>query len=707
MENKVNSKEIQNIKITEDVKLFVKDLVIEVVSDDDSRQVYLDKLVVAYDQRMMNPSEDDIPWTGAPNISIPFTDKIIRKKKPALVSSIWNTRKLSIVNVTDGVEDVSGTFSGKSKLSEKALNFYLRNKVDWLDNLILGVDYMLEKGRCYFKVFEEFNFKFVSRTINVKNFKDKTIVLGDKEVVLDDEGIKALRELDISEVIELLNIFSGFEFSIEDEDHLKVMKNVAEEFKSGKDEIEFQLPIIESRPVIKAIPPEQLIVPADTPRNIQKARRICHEFHMSEKDLLDAVESSQFDKDVVENRIKKNDNKEVLSDVKQRLIETRQKINSGISENEKAGLYRIWEIHTYWKKNDSDRLEKWVFTVFAYDTKGEILRVIREPNDEDIFPFEVIDHEIREDNAYASRGVPEMLRFVQEIIDMQENNRIRRDVLNNTPMFRNNGSNSGLTSSVVQFIPGQVIDQGIEPFNLSSNVDVSSERIEQTIKAYGEEYIGSIDFAINAGSVQGVGRGSGTLGEIKIAQSEASKIANLDFITFNEGISRLYKMVFQVLKERIGESLFIEGKNITKSDFSFPSEVKSNGSLEESDSQVKVNKSLTRMQIINQQPPDFVTIEDRYNAYLDYLEADGVKDIDKYSSNPEQILQERLVQLQQQNQQLAGQNQLMLQSLDKSEKDLSKVQEKQRQAENKFKGKVEAKVETAKNLRETLLKGRK
>jgi len=654
---------------TDEESSFVRDLVSDVIQDEQARGVYLNKLENAWMQRMMFVNDDDIPWPGAPNFSMPFTDKLIRKRKPPLVASILNPKKMAIVSPEEGVPDPEKTIKGKADKAETLLNLFLRKKMNWTESLILGTDYMLEKGRTYFKVFEKFESKFVNRSVDIKSL----------ESLLGKDVVDSIKDMEESQVVELISKNSGFNFDLESDAHVLIMQDIAKRFKSGEQEIDFQMEVIESGPMIQPIPPERLIIPPNSPRDVQKLSRFAHEFFLSERELTNAAESGQFDKDVVEAEIQA---KNSLVENDKRSIEVQKDNKEGVAPQiqDDPNLFKIWEIHSYWKRKDSKRFEKYVTTVFANSNNGEFLRIMREPNDEDMFPLVAIDHEILDDRATSSRGIPEMIRFTQEIIDMQENNRMRRDIVKNTPFFTIRRQ-SGITSDSFQFSPGLGLavenHDDLQIHNVTNSVDVNSERVEATAKQFGEEFIGSVNFAFSGSQNAGIGRGANTLGEVRIAQTESEKIATLDFVNFNAGITKLYTMVFQILRSSLTKPLEIDGTTITREDFNFPFEVRSNGNLEESDKAIGIQKTVSRMQVINSQDPTYTTLEDRYNAFLDYLEAEGVKDIEKLSTNPINVMKDQSFQLQQQVSQLQQQSQALSVQLQEGVRDLEKIKQDQ------------------------------
>ena len=104
-------------------------------------------------------------------------------------------------------------------------------------------------------------------------------------------------------------------------------------------------------------------------------------------------------------------------------------------------------------------------------------------------------------------------------------------------------------------------------------------------------------------------------------------------------------------------------------------------SIEDADRVFKAQKLTQLMGVMSQQDPSYVTLEDRYNAYQDFLESFDNKDADRYSTNPQEVLQDQSVQLQQQVAQLQQQAQLMQEKLIDTERNIEK-------AENQLRKKV-------------------
>jgi hypothetical protein len=185
---------------------------------------------------------------------------------------------------------------------------------------------------------------------------------------------------------------------------------------------------------------------------------------------------------------------------------------------------------------------------------------------------------------------------------------------------------------------------------------MSSARILETIKAYVEEYQSSSDYLFRNATNAGGGK---TLGEIQLGIRQNAQPIQLEVIAWVDTISRVYQKMFDIMKDRVGDSMYIEDMEITKEDFNFPAEVRCNGDLEIADNMMTVQKAAMRLQMLMN--PAFVEVvdaEDKYNMLRDWLEKDGVKDPDMFCTDPKVIMQGQLAQMKQQMAQ--GQQQLAM-----------------------------------------------
>ena len=690
---------------------FIVRLKADVDKDYSNSENYRQKIANAHNQRLGFRQDSKEPWPGAPNYSMPFTDKLIRKQVPPMVLSIFNAKNMASVSVEEGIPDVTGILKQKAKRAEKILNLFLRKDKSMLNTLSLAASYAKEKGRCYFLVFKTFKNKYEYFNIKVsdleKSFdRDRDRIIGQFEQqglveaqippeqlpLTGEEQISALKELDQASLVQILSDNPEFGINIDDPAHLEIAKEVVEQFKSGNEELTYSLPQKKFFPKIMAVPPEDIVVPKKTPIDIQKSWRITRSYWLNKDQIIDLADEGIFDKEVVMEYLKEN---RTETNVDEPIIYKEAENVSGVF-GDIQGMFYLRDVWCYYE-DEKGQLAKYILTYFVNDKQPAFLRFERNDTPDDKFPFVVFDNELTIEDAYSSRGIPEVVRYVQETIDDQNNNRIVRDIVQNTPMFTIR-RNAGITGQEIRFVPGQGISvadpSDITFFNPIKGADVASERIEAIQKTYGEEVVGSIDFAFGKSGVPGTRSGAKTLGEIQIAQGEGQKIASLDLLRWFASWNQALSLYYEILKETFDGRVTIGDETFSKQDLFFPSEVRSNGSVEDADRFFKAQKQLTRYQLVVQSPPDTVTPEDRFNALFDYLEADGVENPDRYITDPKEILQDQSVQLQQQVQQLQQASGLLQKDLEDKEKDLASVEEKTRRATVKNQAKSESRSVT-------------
>jgi len=337
-------------------------------------------------------------------------------------------------------------------------------------------------------------------------------------------------------------------------------------------------------------------------------------------------------------------------------------------------LYRIHETLTWYRDNEDDPLRRWVFVSLADvgDPEQALLQDNDYPYEFDEWNYDKVDEEIKDPRYYNSRGIPEQNRAYQEVMERCINNMLIRDEMVNTPMYEVL-STSELLDDAVTFVPGRKLPvkqlgNEIAVVGKQSIPDVSSATILETIKAYVEEYQSSSDFLFRNATNAGGGK---TLGEIELGMRQNAQPLQLEVIAWVDTLSKVYQKVFDIMKDRVGDSMYVEGMEVTKEDFNFPADVRCNGDLEMSDLTMMVNKAAMRLQMLmNPAFGEVVDAEDKYNMVRDWLEKDGVKDPDKFCTNPMEIMKGQLAQMKQQLMQGQQQLQMMQKAGQKGQQEL-------------------------------------
>ena len=668
--NEPSVKEVdQGIKLSQKLEEFITKLRGKVQQDDDDRGVWKNKLIVAANQRLGIKRLSDYPYENAPDIPLPETDKLIKKQVPNLVLSAWSVKKLASVKPEEGTK-APPEIEQSIRRSESGLNSVLRHKMDLFNKLELAADSAKEKGHCIFKIVEDFRTRTVHKVEDISDYPE--------------EAVKQLKSLPN----ENLKLFLAQRYNLdpEDDDDSATLKDIVDQFRSGKEVIEFDVEEVTSFPNIEVPLPDKIIVPSYT-TDLDKAERITHEFFLTRHEIEEKFDTGVYRKKDLDELAKSSKDKDVI---------TVQKQHTEGVQGSTAGedLYRIHEVYTWHKPEGAKCYERWIFTFLAdvQACEESILRIIPFPFEFDGWNFERFDNERKDPRHFNSRGIPEQVRALQETMERAVNNMLIRDEHNNSPIYEVLDT-SEILQRTTTFAPGELVpvsQLGAEIRRVDDKQipDVSSMNTIRIAKAFMEEYQASSDQLFNNATNIGGGK---TLGEIQEGIQKNQVTLSQEVTRWNECLSRVYRKCYLVMRERLGDSLFLEGQEVTKEDFLHPVTVRSNGRLELANQDLATQKAWMRLQAaVGMLQQGVADQEDVYNAYRDWLEKDGVKDPDDYSTNPMEVMQSKLTQMAQQLQQMTGQLQQTNQEIAENQKELKKTEKKAKKTINEFEGELEA-----------------
>jgi len=613
--------------ISQKQKEFITKLAAKVRQDDQDRQVWKDKQVVAHNARLGLKRRTNRPYPGAAEVPIPITDKFITKLKSMFVSVATLMKKQIVVTLDEGEVITPETKSSAEKI-ERALNNLIKKRdFGWAKKVTLFVDYFLENGHAVFKIIE----KFFSRTIN------RSI---DLESNYSQEDIKLLKSMKKDELRLILS--EREEMSLNDKDDLKQIDKAIEQLKAGKKVITFTKKEVYSEPTVIPERGLRIIVPSSGTET-QRLPRICHDMWMSYQELLKLAKNNIYDLETVKSLNPEggtNDNG---------LTNTSWAISEGVSTLDvKSGLFNVRECEAWYRENDEDDFEKWVFawieeagTNNDKDAPYEVRALQAEPLDYDhgMWTYVKHDYELKNTRWYSSRGVPEKIRGLHQTIEKMYNARLIRDEMNNAPMWRVS-KQLGMAGDEIRMRPGQVI-QGepgeIEMLNKGITTDVSSERLEQQAKAYAEEYLSITDFSNRSAVNQGSAR---TATEIQAINQAATRQVNMDIALFLDTLSEVANHMYLICKQSVTKPTKIGGVVLTPEDFRTKVIVSWSGSLDATDPHLQMTKSMERMNVIMQygQPVGVVTPTNVYNMLQDYIDKDPDVDVSsRFITSPEDV----------------------------------------------------------------------
>ena len=599
---------------------FIKKLAQKVRQDDDDRSVWKDKQVVAYNARLGLRRRTNRPYPGASEVPIPITDKFITKLKSMFVSVGTLMKKQIVVTLDDGEVATPETKLSADRI-ERALNNLVRKRdFSWAKKLTLFVDYFLENGHAVFKIIEKFYSKTINRTINIEdNYSPEDI-----------KTLKSMKKTDLRIILSQRE-----EMDLEDEDDLKQIDKAIEQFKAGKKVLTFVKKDVYSEPTVIPERGIRIIVPSSGTET-QRLPRITHDMWMTYQELREKADKKIYDKGVVDAVNQEGGTND------DNLTNSSWAVSEGVSTLDiRGGLFNVRECQT-WYEN-----EKWVFTWIeeAEDNPGKddgtkdirVLQEMKLPYSHGMWTYVKHDYEVKNTRWYSSRGVPEKIRGLHQTIEKMYNARLIRDEYNNAPMWRVS-KQLGMSGDEIRMRPGQVVEAElgeIEMLNKGITTDVSSERLEQQAKAYAEEYLSITDFSNRSAVNQGSAR---TATEMQLINQSSTRQVNMDIALFLDTLSEVAQHMYLICKQSVDRPMKIGGVMLRPEDFLVKVIVSWSGSLDATDPQMQMAKSMQRMQTVMSagQPVGIVTPVNVFNMLQDYIDADPDVDVtSKYITAPQ------------------------------------------------------------------------
>lgn len=602
---------------------FIKELAQKVRKDDDDRQVWKDKQVVAYNARLGLKRRTNRPYPGAVEVPIPITDKFITKLKSMFVSVATLMKKQIVVTLDDG-ESITPETKNSAERIERALNNLIRKRdFQWAKKVTLFVDYFLENGHAVFKIIEKFFSKSMNRTIDLeKNFSK--------------EEIKYLKGLKKEELRQILA--QREDMDLLDKDDLKQIDKAINQLKSGKKVISFEKKQVYSEPTVIPERGLRIIVPSSGTET-QRLPRICHDMWMTIHELRDRARKGIYAEETVDTL----DEDSGTSDDK--LTNNSWAISEGVSsQSDNSELFNVRECQAWYEG------EKWVFTWIeeAGDNKSgdkesskdiRILQELKLPYDHGLWTYVKHDYEMKNTRWYSSRGVPEKIRGLHQTIEKMYNARLVRDEMNNAPLWRVS-KQVGLAGDEIRFRPGQIISaeqNEVEMLNKGITTDVSSERLEQQAKAYAEEYLSITDFSYRNAVNQGSNR---TATEIQAINQASTRQVNMDISLFLDTLSEVSNHMYLILKQSVQGPTKVGGILLRPEDFLVKVRVAWSGSLDATDYELQTQRAIGRMNLAMQygQPVGIVTPTNVYHMLTDIFDKDpDVETPSRFITTPEDV----------------------------------------------------------------------
>jgi len=166
-ENPISLKELNSLKITEELRSFVNDLSSDIEEELTNRAHWEQRIDVLRNLRYGIRRQKNHPWPRSANFNIPLMDSDIEESKPGYMNLLNAT---PIVNyVKYGAEDQE-----PARRKEQLNDWRLRTQVKFTEQYGYGVDRLLEQGATVFKTSWKFRTVRYTKQFDIVDFDDAT-----------------------------------------------------------------------------------------------------------------------------------------------------------------------------------------------------------------------------------------------------------------------------------------------------------------------------------------------------------------------------------------------------------------------------------------------------------------------------------------------------------------------------------------------------
>lgn len=578
-ENPESLKELNAIKITGDIKDFVKKISSN-VNDEKSARAFWDQNIDRYTNlRYGIRSNKNTPWPNCANYVIPQIDADINRIKPSYIN---------LINVTPivtfepyGPEDIE-----PARKREHLFDWRMKTRVDFFEPYVLGVDYMLHQGAALFKVTWDYATRTYYKQIDLEDIPEDVVKVLYEPYVTDD----VLKQI----IIEQFLIDTSFEENVAE------VERVVREFRDGKSE--FELELVEeacNQPKLTACSiRDDVVFPVDT-QDINQARFIDYIFSMPVNDIKIAIKDKKYEK-YPDDVIKAWANTATQDT---RKAQFKNRVYQGNDYDD------VWLHETcVWYDVNNDGIKERCIVTWPDSNPSQVLRFIELPYDHGRWPYVLVKREMIDSGALSSRGIGALDEDFQNGISTFFNQSVDNGTITNTPIVKHK-RNAWTNSRNLRYIPGQNIEingqmTDVEVQQLGNVSQLPLLQAAQYLKSWADMRVGNITSGLTSPLNM---QGSGTLGnktkkEIDVVEALQSQVQSLDLQVFQEQMSEVYYQI-DALYEQFGsdeEEMIITGEKpvkVSRQEIQGKFNIVPNGKLDNSNPVLRANKSFTLLRM--------------------------------------------------------------------------------------------------------------
>lgn len=523
--------EVKALKITDSIKERVSQLSSDIEEARNAKGQWDQRNEDYYRKRFGLRKKRNFPWPGYPNYILPLIDSDIAQAKPSYVNAAFGVSPV-VTFEPFGPEDID-----PARKREQLLDFRIKNKMNFFEPYVIGIDKMLQSGFVVFKVI----WKFTSRKYT--EFLDITD--------LPDEVIGALYAKETTDVMLKKILQEEFDVDMEFEENDAALDKAVADFRQGETQLELRLLEKEHNEpeLIVCDPKEDIVVPPDT-TDIQSARFIDYRFFSTINDIKISMRDGKYrkyDDDEIGAWSGKNPTHQQNPD---------KRLREGIQHDTPSDELVLLHETCLWYDIDGDGILERCIATWPDSNPSEVLRMIELPYDHGMWPYVQVEREFVDTGFYSSRGIPALDDDFQTGISASFNNDLANQLIVNTPYIKYlKGAVTNIRNR--RFVPGEGVElKDMNGYSVEQSVNASQGTFmvtQQQLKAWAQERIGNQSRSLTSiSNAPGQGQqGKKTAREVEEISFISSQSQSLDIIVFQMQMKWVYYQI-DALYEQFG-----------------------------------------------------------------------------------------------------------------------------------------------------------
>lgn len=576
---------VKEIKVTEKIKERITALSSDIEEAKNQRGLWERRQDDYYRKRYGVRKQRNFPWPGYPNYILPLIDSDIAQAKPSYVNAAYGVYPI-VTYDPFGPEDIE-----PARKREALLDYRIKNKMNFFEPYVIGIDKMLQTGFVVFKIIWKFSSRKYTEFIDLEEFDPNVLNVLYDEITTDPMLKKILQEE------------YGVDLDFEEND--EELDRVVAEFREGK--TSFELCLLEKEhnepELIVCDPKDDIVVPSDT-TNIKDARWIDYKFFSTINDIKISMRDGKYidykDEDI-QGWAGKKDDRNVQD----------KKFREGVDIDEMSDELVLLHETCIWHDIDNDGIAERCIATWPDNNPTQLLRIIEVPYDHGQWPYVQVERELVDTGFYTSRGIPALDDDFQTGISASFNNDLANQLIVNTPFIKHlKGAVSNIRNR--RYIPGEAVEvRDMNGYSMEQSVNASQGTFmvtQQQLKNWAQERIGNQSRSLsNSTNPQGGGQqGKKTAREVEEISFISSQSQSLDIMVFQNQMKDVYYQIDSLYFQFGQEEEFVmtseQPEKVTRRDIQGRFNMSPTGKLENSNPIQRAQKSVLMLQSFRNDP---------------------------------------------------------------------------------------------------------